>query len=76
MINLKKELKKANERLWELEDDIRLKEQNKEFDNEFIQLARLVHITNDCRGNIKRKINEYLGSRLMVEKEYTKYEIL
>ncbi len=72
---LKKELKKVNEQLWEIEDDIRLKEHNKEFDNEFMKLARLVYITNDRRGVIKRKINELLGSYLMEEKEYTKYEI-
>ena len=73
--SLKKELKRVNERLWVIEDDIRLKEQNKEFDKEFIQLARLVYITNDHRGDIKREINEHLGSYLVEEKEYTKYEV-
>jgi len=72
--SLKKELKGVNERLWAIEDDIRLKEQNKEFDEKFIQLARLVYITNDRRGNIKREINEHLGSYLVEEKEYTEYE--
>ena len=71
----KKELKKVNEELWDIEDDIRLKEQKKEFDQEFIELARSVYITNDRRGNIKRDINEHLGSYLMEEKEYTKYEV-
>ena len=73
--SLKKELKRVNEELWVIEDDIRLKEQNKEFDEEFIQLARLVYITNDRRGDIKREINEHLGSYLVEEKEYTKYEV-
>jgi len=73
--SLKEELKRVNEQLWEIEDNIRLKEQNKEFDDEFIELARLVYITNDRRGEIKRKINECLGSYLMEEKEYTQYEI-
>ena len=72
--SLKKRLKRINERLWAIEDSIRLKEQNKEFDKEFIQLARLVYITNDQRGDIKREINEHLGSYLVEEKEYTKYE--
>jgi len=72
--SLKKELKRINERLWAIEDDIRLKEHKKEFDQAFIQLARLVYITNDRRGEIKKKINEYLGSYLVEEKEYTKYE--
>ncbi len=73
--SLKKELKKINEQLWEIEDDIRLKEHNKKFDKEFIELARSVYVTNDRRGEIKRKINELLGSYLMEEKEYTQYEI-
>jgi len=72
---LKKELKKVNEQLWKIEDDIRLKEHNKEFDKEFIELARSVYITNDHRCDIKRRINECFGSYLMEEKEYTKYEI-
>ncbi len=73
---LKEELKKVNKQLWAIEDDIRLKEQNKEFDQEFIELARSVYITNDHRCDIKRKINEHLGSYLMEEKEYTEYEVL
>jgi len=73
--SLKEQLKKINEELWDIEDDIRLKEHKKEFDQEFIELARSVYVTNDHRGNIKRKINEHLGSYLMEEKEYTKYEV-
>ncbi|MGB8366835.1 MAG: DUF6165 family protein [Candidatus Babeliales bacterium] len=74
--SFKTALKQINEQLWEIEDDIRLKEQNKEFDDEFIELARLVYITNDLRGEIKKRINECLGSYLTEEKEYTHYERL
>ena len=73
LLKLKKELKMINEKLWGLEDDIRAKERDKEFGIEFIQLARLVYIINDERGRIKRAINKLLGSRLIEEKEYTKY---
>jgi len=73
--SLKEELKKVNEQLWKIEDDIRLKQHKKEFDQEFIELARSVYVTNDRRGDIKRKINERLGSYLMEEKQYTKYEV-
>lgn len=52
------ELKKVNEKLWKIEDRIREKEKLKEFDNEFIELARSVYINNDKRAEIKRKINE------------------
>lgn len=67
------QLKSINIKLWDIEDDIRAKEYNKQFDEEFIKLARSVYFTNDERGVIKRKINELLGSRLVEEKTYTAY---
>jgi hypothetical protein len=56
------ELKKVNETLWKIEDKIRQKEKDQEFDNEFIELARSVYINNDKRAEIKRKINEQTNS--------------
>lgn len=56
------QLKKVNETLWKIEDKIRQKEKNQEFDNEFIELARSVYINNDKRAEIKRKINEQTNS--------------
>jgi Family of unknown function (DUF6165) len=73
--DLRAELRRANERLWDIEDAIRRKEAQKQFDDEFIQLARSVYITNDERGRIKRAINLLLGSELMEEKRYPPYEI-
>lgn len=55
-------LKKINEQLWNIEDKIRQKEKYKEFDEEFIQLARSVYNLNDKRSEVKRKINEATGS--------------
>ena len=46
-----------NRILWNIEDSIRLKEQKSEFDEDFIQLARKVYITNDKRATIKKEIN-------------------
>lgn len=71
--SLKQELKKNNQNLWEIEDKIRLKESNKEFDQEFIELARSVYIQNDKRAATKRKINDLLGSKIIEEKSYTDY---
>ena len=68
------ELKKINEHLWEIEDDIRDKERNKEFDQEFIELARSVYVTNDKRASIKKEINLKLGSELVEEKSYSDYQ--
>jgi hypothetical protein len=62
-----------NTELWKIEDDIRKKESQKEFDQEFINLARSVYITNDKRADIKKKINIKYGSNFIEEKSYKKY---
>ena len=67
------ELKKINEKLWGIEDRIRDKERTSSFDDEFIQLARSVYITNDERSRIKKRINETFGSELVEEKSYSDY---
>ena len=68
-----KQLEKINLMLWEIEDDIRLKEAKKEFDRDFIELARGVYFNNDKRSAVKRKINLKYGSEVIEEKEYTDY---
>ena len=70
---LSAELKEANERLWQIEDDIRDCERNKDFGDAFVELARSVYMTNDKRAQLKREINELLGSRLIEEKSYASY---
>ena len=70
---LRAELKAVNERLWVIEDDIRLKEQAQAFDDAFVQLARRVYFENDTRARIKRDINLALGSELVEEKSYQDY---
>lgn len=67
------ELKGVNEDLWEIEDDIRDKERAREFDDEFIRLARAVYVTNDRRSEVKKKINLHLGSEIVEEKSYQDY---
>jgi hypothetical protein len=62
-----------NQLLWGIEDDIRVKEKNAEFDGQFIELARLVYTTNDKRADIKKQINEKYGSEFKEEKSYAKY---
>jgi len=69
-----KELKEINEKIWEIEDDIRDKEAAKEFDERFIELGRAVYFTNDRRAEIKRLINQKLGSDFIEEKSYQKYQ--
>ena len=67
------ELRQINEKLWVIEDDIRDKEARKQFDQGFVELARLVYITNDRRSAVKRDINVKLGSDFVEEKSYEKY---
>jgi hypothetical protein len=67
------ELKDANERLWEIEDEIRLCETAKDFGPRFIELARGVYRNNDRRAELKRRINELLGSHIREEKSYQPY---
>jgi hypothetical protein len=67
-------LRDVNAALWDIEDDIRDKERDGQFDARFIELARAVYVTNDERAAIKRRINTKLGSVLVEEKSYADYK--
>lgn len=67
------ELRRINEQLWEIEDDIRDCERKRDFGERFVELARAVYRTNDRRATAKRSINELLGSELVEEKDYADY---
>lgn len=68
------ELRQVNERLWNIEDDIRTHERSGEFGATFIELARSVYIQNDHRAHLKRAISKLTGSRLQEEKSYASYQ--
>jgi len=67
------DLKSVNEALWTIEDDIRACERAGDFGPRFVELARSVYKSNDCRAALKRAINERLGSRIVEEKSYAEY---
>ena len=74
--NINQYLKKLifiNTQLWKIEDKIREHERQKKFDEQFIELARLVYITNDKRAKIKNNINQKFGSQIIEVKSYKKY---
>jgi len=71
--SLVKELESVNEKLWNVEDKLRDKERSKQFDDEFIKLARDVYFTNDERARIKKNLNEVTNSKIVEEKSYQKY---
>jgi hypothetical protein len=66
-------LRRINEKLWDVEDQLRDKERVRTFDQEFIDLARAVYFTNDERAAVKREINTKLGSKIVEEKSYSAY---
>ena len=67
------QLKSINLKLWDIEDKIRIKEKNKEFDSEFIKLARSVYLNNDRRSETKKELNIMFNSEITEEKSYEKY---
>jgi hypothetical protein len=63
----------VNKELWDIEDDIRECERQKDFGDKFIQLARSVYIKNDRRAEIKKEINLLTNSGIVEEKSYESY---
>jgi hypothetical protein len=74
LLSLKNDLTTVNWEMWQVEDAIREKEATKEFDEEFITLARSVYLLNDLRCSIKRRISETLSSHIIEEKSYATSE--
>ena len=66
-------LKRVNLYLWGVEDNIRIEEKNKDWGDDFINLARNVYRLNDERAEIKREINEQYESDIVEVKFYEKY---
>ena len=66
-------LKEINTKLWDIEDDKRMYEKNKNFSEKFIKLSRDIHFLNDDRAKIKLEINNHTGSKIKEIKEYTSY---
>jgi hypothetical protein len=64
------ELRTINEKLWGLEDAIRLCEAHGRFDSHFVELARSIYVSNDERAKLKRQINSLMNSAFVEEKEY------
>ena len=63
----------VNAKLWDIEEGKRDCERRKVFDERFIALARAVYLENDRRAQIKRELNEMLGSEIVEEKSYAVY---
>ena len=68
-------VKNVNIKLWNIEDKLRICEKNKNFDKNFIELARGVYFANDERAELKSKINKILKSNIIEIKQYDNYKI-
>ena len=69
-----RDLRSVNERLWLIEDEIRVCERAFDFGDKFIQLARSVYHENDLRARLKRELNLLLNSDIVEEKSYVNYQ--
>ena len=67
------EIKNVNRNLWDIEDKLRICEKNKDFGENFIELARSVYLNNDKRSKIKFEINKILRSNIREIKQYANY---
>ena len=72
--DLFKSVKNVNIKLWNIEDKLRICEKNKNFDKNFIELAREVYFANDERAELKYKINKILKSNIVEIKQYDDYK--
>ena len=73
--NLIQCVKNVNIELWDIEDKLRIYEKNKDFGENFIELARGVYFKNDERAKFKNEINEIFGSNIREVKQYVDYKI-
>ena len=67
------QLKEVNLKLWDIEDNKRICEKNKDFGKVFVDLSRNVYLNNDKRAKIKSEINKFLGSNIKEVKQYVNY---
>lgn len=67
---LSEQLAAVNQKLWRVEDELRICEKSQEFTQRFIDLARSVYRLNDQRCALKQRINQLLGSAAGEQKVY------
>ena len=68
-------LKEINQKLWDLEDSIRLLSKKKQFDKTYIECSEAIHVTNDQRYSVKNEINKMYQSSIVEEKIYAIKEL-
>lgn len=71
---LETSLKKSNEKIWDMGEKIRELGDAKIFNQEFMEVAHSIHISNDTRAALKKEINLLLGSSIVEEKSYKNWK--
>jgi hypothetical protein len=71
--SLFEDLKEVNTEIWDVEDELRECEREKNFGESFVGMARSVYMHNDKRAAIKKKINNKYNSEFKEEKSYSVY---
>jgi hypothetical protein len=61
-------LREINYQLWDIEDEIRKKEEENDFGKRFIELSRSIYILNDERFRMKNAINKQTNSLFQEQK--------
>lgn len=67
---LQKQLFEVNHRQWKLEDSVRAYLRDRKINAQFARLVRGIHVSNDKRTRLKRRIDEHVGSHFIDEKQY------
>mgnify|MGYP001441536828 CR=1 FL=1 len=63
-------LREINYQLWDIEDEIRKKEEENDFGKRFIELSRSIYILNDERFRMKNDINKRTNSLFQEQKDH------
>lgn len=71
ILGKERDLRAANEDLWDVENSLRALELKKDFGADFVAAARKVYLSNDRRSALKREIDELTGSALREEKWFS-----
>jgi Family of unknown function (DUF6165) len=73
LVRLTTELRRVNERIWDLENAAREFERTKSFGDAFVAIVRQIYRANDERAALKRAINIHLRSAIVEEKSHSDY---
>ncbi len=63
-------LAEVNRQVWDLEEEVRRREDTGDLGSRFVEAARSIHRLNDERHRLKRQISRHYGSTVLEEKSH------